>query len=326
MKKIVIIPTFCESHLIKCQIPNIIDTIDPDYIIYNEGMFPNGTEGNKQLTQEWLDKYTLNGEGKRGFDYIELTNIINDAQKEYPNVKIILNEMEYVQGMTSTDCFRKASTNFDELGINVQEGDCIFPYEGDVFHHQDSKKEIESYTEQLNPGDGFRSIWVDYMQNFWYTEKSRIKPWLDDPKHHYDDNYMSRRICFKYDKGGVKYLNMINNFMTVDYHNPVTGYGMLYPTDLITYHYAWIRPNKFRELRCDQLARHDGYWNAFMSGLDECDNYEQNEICIRPDARNITKGFVKFFNKFEHPKHIKEHILWTDISKERQEILTKGSN
>ena len=63
MKKIVIIPTFCESHLIECQIPNIIDTINPDYIIYNEGMFPNGTEGNKQLTKEWLDKYTLNGEG-----------------------------------------------------------------------------------------------------------------------------------------------------------------------------------------------------------------------------------------------------------------------
>ena len=54
--KIVIIPTFCESHLIKCQIPNIIDTIDPDYIVYNDGMFPNGTEGNKQLTKEWLDR------------------------------------------------------------------------------------------------------------------------------------------------------------------------------------------------------------------------------------------------------------------------------
>ena len=51
-KKIVIVPTFGESHLIKYQIPNIIDTIDPDYIIYNEGLFPGGTEGKKQLTKE----------------------------------------------------------------------------------------------------------------------------------------------------------------------------------------------------------------------------------------------------------------------------------
>ena len=37
-KKIVIVPVFCEAHLVKFQIPNIIDTIDPDYIIYNEAI------------------------------------------------------------------------------------------------------------------------------------------------------------------------------------------------------------------------------------------------------------------------------------------------
>jgi hypothetical protein len=321
-KKIVIIPTFCESHLIKHQIPNIIDTIDPDYIIYNEGMFPNGTEGNKQLNKEWLDKYTLNGEGKRGFDFIELKQIIEDAQKEYPNTKIILNEMEYIPGMTSTDCFRKASTNFEELGINIEEGDYIFPYEGDVFHHEDSKAEIQHYMDQLKPGEGFRSIWIDYMQNFWYVEKCRIKPWLNDTRHHHDGNYMSRRICFRYDKGGVKYLNMINNFMTVDYHNPISGYGMLYPTDLITYHYAWIRPGKFRDLRCDQLARPNGYWDRFIDALNMCDEYKHNEVCARPNKGTNTGAFVKFFSKFPHPKHIRNHELWTDVNKEIIENLT----
>jgi len=38
-KRIVIIPTFCDSHLIKFQIPNIVETISPDYIIYNEKQF-----------------------------------------------------------------------------------------------------------------------------------------------------------------------------------------------------------------------------------------------------------------------------------------------
>ena len=45
MKKIVIVPVFCEAHLVRFQISNIIDTIDPDVIIYNEGMFPAGPEG-----------------------------------------------------------------------------------------------------------------------------------------------------------------------------------------------------------------------------------------------------------------------------------------
>lgn len=319
-QKIVIIPTFCESHLIKCQIPNIIDTINPNYIVYNEGMFPNGTEGNKQISKDWLNKYTLNGEGKRGFDYIELEKIIKNAQKQYSDVKIILNKMEYIPGMTSTDCFRRATTNFQELGIDIQEGDFIFPYEGDVFHHEDSKKEIEGYMSQLKPGEGFRSVWVDYMQNFWYSEKCRIKPWLgkefDEP-----ENYMSRRICFKYDKGGTKYLNMINNFMTTDYHNPISGYGMLYPTDLITYHYAWIRPGKFRELRCDQLSRHNNYWTDFVDSLDYCDEYHYNEVCIRYHQKQYTNGWVKFFNELPHPKHIKKHELWVDLDEKTQNKL-----
>lgn len=315
-KRIVIVPTFAESHLIKYQIPNIIDTIEPDYIVINEGMFPAGTEGNKTITQEWKDKYTLNGEGKRGFDFIELKTIVEQAQETYPNTKIILNEMEYADGMTSTECYKKAATNFKESGIEVEEGDYIFPYEGDVFHHEDSKQEIQNYLSQIQPGEGFRSIWIDYMQNFWYVEKCRIKPWLNDPKHHYEGNYMSRRICFRYDKDGVNYEKMLDNFMTTDYHNPQSGYGMLYPTDLITYHYAWIRPGKFRELRCDQLQRFPGYWDTFVSQLDKCDDYQDSEICIRPNKGQNTGAFVKFFNKFPHPKHIKLHELWTELDQE----------
>ena len=110
-KKIVIVPTFAESHLIKCQIPNIIDTINPDYIVYQEGLFPNGTEGNKTYDSNWLDKYTL--DGKRGWDWLELSNIIDDAQRKYPNTKIILNNIEYKQGMSSTDCYVSACLNLE---------------------------------------------------------------------------------------------------------------------------------------------------------------------------------------------------------------------
>tara|TARA_B100001939_G_scaffold348217_1_gene374242 strand:- start:7315 stop:8298 length:984 start_codon:yes stop_codon:yes gene_type:complete len=321
-KKIVIVPTFAESHLIKCQIPNIIDTINPDYIVYQEGLFPNGTEGNKKYTTEWLDKYTT--DGKRGFDWEELQKIVYDAQNEYPNTEIILNTIDYQQGMTSTDCYVKACLNLEDLGIKFEEGDYIFPYEGDVFHHEKDKKDIDGYMNQIEPGQGFRSIWVDYMQNFWYSEKCRIKPWLGKE---YDEegNYMSRRICLRYDEGGVFYKNVLDNFMTTDYHNPVNGYGMLYPTDLITYHYAWIRPGKFRELRCDQLQRQDGYWERFVQGLDLADELQYDEILIRPGVKQWTNGWIKYFDKLEHPKHVKNHELWFEVEDDvKEKIVADG--
>tara|TARA_B100000902_G_scaffold397402_1_gene461079 strand:+ start:2082 stop:3065 length:984 start_codon:yes stop_codon:yes gene_type:complete len=321
-KKIVIVPTFAESHLIKCQIPNIIDTINPDYIVYQEGLFPNGTEGNKQYTTEWLDKYTT--DGKRGFDWEELRKIVYDAQNEYPNTEIILNPIDYQQGMTSTDCYVKACLNLEDLGIKFEEGDYIFPYEGDVFHHEKDKKEIDGYINQIEPGQGFRSIWVDYMQNFWYSEKCRIKPWLGE-KYDEEDNYMSRRICLRYDEGGVFYKNVLDNFMTTDYHNPLSGYGMLYPTDLITYHYAWIRPGKFRELRCDQLQRQNGYWERFVQGLDLADKLQYDEILIRPNVKQWTNGWIKYFDELEHPKHVKNHELWFEIEDDiKKKIVTSG--
>jgi len=293
---------FCESHLVKYQIPNIIDTINPDIIIYNEGLFPNATEGQKNLTQDWLDKYTLNGEGERGFDFLELKNIVDDANKKYKDVDIILNEMEYTQGMTSTDCFVKATTNFEEFGIILKEGDCIFPLEGDVFHHEDSKNEINGYIEQLSPNTGFRSVWIDYHQNQYYCEKQHI-PTLDKIK---NNNYMSRRICIKYGTFDY-YLNIMKNFMSNDYHDPEKGYGMLHPTDLITYHYSWWRPGKFRDLRCDQLMRQVGYWDVVKHCLDRADELIYDEILIRPNNRHSTSGWIKYWDKYEHPKHVKEH-------------------
>ena len=98
-KRIVIMPVFCDTHLIKFQIDNIIETINPDYIIYNEGLFPTGPEGTTNITDNFISEYTL--DGKRGFDYPELQEIVHNATKKYPHINFILNEMEYDQSITS---------------------------------------------------------------------------------------------------------------------------------------------------------------------------------------------------------------------------------
>tara|TARA_B100000287_G_scaffold165740_2_gene156303 strand:- start:1356 stop:2282 length:927 start_codon:yes stop_codon:yes gene_type:complete len=303
MKKIVIIPIFCESHLVKYQIPNIIDTINPDVIIYNEGMFPSGTEGTKEINKEWIKKYTLNGEGKRGFDYNELEEIIKNAQSIYPDVKIILNKMDYSDcvdkgkyDFVGTKCYVKANSNFEELGVEVNEGDYIFPLEGDTFHHQDSKEEIENYLQQLKPNSGIKSIVVDFVQNQYYTEHINWQPPVLDSS---NPVVKCRRMCVRYGTYDF-YHSVLSDFMA-------QKYNMLYPTDLVTFHYAWWRPNKFLQLRCDQLDRSDDYWDAYLNGMEKASEAKDDLVVVRPWLAddNPRKYLIKI--DIEHPKHIMNH-------------------
>ena len=311
-KKIVVVPIFCESHMVKCQIPNIIDTINPDYIIYREGVFPKGPENNTDIDFKWLDKYTL--DGRRGFDFLEMKKIIDDAQKRYPNTKIILDEIDYESNLSAPECYMYACSELEELGIKLEEGDFIFPFEGDVFHHENSQDDIKNYLEQLEPDTGFRSFWIDYVFNFWYVTKYRIKPFLRDKKHHYEQNYQSRRICVRF--GTMKfYKEVLLNFMTREYK-------MLYPTDLITYHYLNIRPNKFAELRSEQLVRDFNYWKGQENARIEANQYLKSEINVYPHLDpEFTGNWIKFFDIKDHPKHIRNHDLWTNISSEVSDKL-----
>jgi len=289
MKKIVIMPTFCESHLIKYQIPNIIDTINPDYIIYNEGLFPKSTEGNKEITQEWLDKYTI--DGHRGFDFNELEHIVYEAQLKYSNVKIILNKMEYTGLIDSTDCYIAATTNFSDFGIDIQPGDFIFPYEPDVFHHENSKNEIENYMSQLKEDTGFRSNWIDFVENQYYVERTSLN----------NMTCRSRRICIKFGTWEF-YISVLRKFMH-EY-----DYNMLYPTDLITYHYCWWRPGKFKELRFDQLKRDSMYWQYYRQQLEKVHEAKYSNIKIRYNKHDQdSSAYIACTCDFDHPSHIKSH-------------------
>ena len=327
MKKIVIVPIFCETHLVKYQIPNIIDTINPDVIIYNEGMFPVGPESCTRVSSDFLEKYTLDGEGKRGFDYPELKKVVQDAQEKYKNVKIILNEMNYTDNQftqlgqpgSATNNYVLACTNFEQLGVEVKEGDYIFPYEGDVFHHEDSAKEIEGYMKQLEPNQGFRSTWIDFCGNQYYGEKSSLKPFLLEVPG-WAEQGRSRKICIRF--GDMEtYKEILQQFEK-------NNYPMLFPTDLVTYHYAWWRPDKYADLRCAQLNREfePGYWDAFIKGLNKTSERKYLDIDVRPltHEEHLTYRYLSFYD-IEHPKHIKEHICYEEeLSVEEKNMIKEN--
>ena len=55
-------------------------------------------------------------------------------------------------------------------------------------------------------------------------------------------------------------------------------YPMLYPTDLITYHYVWWRPEKYKKMRFAQLNRGDNFWETFNTRKDTM--YKFRYACI----------------------------------------------
>lgn len=290
-KKIVIVPVFCESHLIKHQIDNIFNTIDPDILIYNEGMFPHGPESSTDMSG-FKEKYTLKGEGKRGFDYPELQEIIFEAQKKYSGKKIILNEMDYDQTeISATQHYVKACSNFKDLNIDIEVGDYIFPFEGDVFHLESNKELIKNYMDQLTPDTGFKSIWIDFVQNQYYAEACTLKPFT------MQKDGRSRKICVRYGTYD-HYKFVLSNFESQKYPN-------LYPTDLITYHYCWFRKDKYLQLRFDQLNRPSYYWKYFKNGLDYIDQFKFSKICMRPDKTGTYRDVMAL--NIEHPEAIKKH-------------------
>lgn len=306
-KKIVIVPVFCESHLIKLQIDNIFATVDPDILVYNEGMFPHGPESCTNM-DGFKEKYTLNGEGKRGFDYPELEEIVFQAQKKYSDKKIILNKMNYDQSIKSaSDHYVHACTNFKELGIELNQGDYIFPYEGDVFHNEKSKDQIQNYLSQLTPNQGFKSIWIDFVRNQYYAELNTLKPFFKNQEGRH------RKICIRY--GDMDYLkSVLRNFESQKYTS-------LYPTDLITFHYSWFRKGKYLDLRFDQLNRPDYYWKCFTKGIEYIDELKYSKVCIKPD-KNTTHRYAHIIS-IEHPEAIKSHENYIKDVVNVDDILSK---
>lgn len=290
-KKIMMIPVFCESHLIKYQIDNLMETINPDIIVYNEGMFPHGPESNTDM-RGFLEKYTLQGKGLRGFDFPELQEIIFESQKKYKDKKIILNKMSYdFDQQSATQHYIKACTNFKELNIEVNQGDVLFPFEGDVFHHESEKENIQSIINNLEPDTGFKSTWIDFITNQYYADMCTLKPFFKNQKGRY------RKIGVKFGTMDF-YKNVLQNFES-------QKYNFLKDVDLITYHYAWFRPNKYLNLRFDQLNRHPDYWRHFNIALSKTSECIYSQILARPSLT----GTYKYFSAIDisHPKAIKDH-------------------
>lgn len=293
-KKIVICPSFASAHFIKCHIPNLLEVIEPDSIIYKEGLFPRGPENKGHVDiNEFREKYCDENFMSAGFDFNELRLLLS----QYPNLK--LHKIDYPADATADQCFLQCMSSFGIDGdsfspIQPEVGDIIFPLEPDAFHHENDKDKIQEAISKLKPGEGLQTKWVDFLETQYYTEAINI----EQPKW--------RRFCYCFDNM-ENYLSAINGFMSQSYPK------LKKTTEFITYHYPWFVYDKYKSLRYELIHRSDPqYWKDFETGLREIRRESEDNvlldgslIVIRPSRRDAGR-YAKFID-IDHPAAIKEH-------------------
>ena len=287
-KKIVIIPCFAEAHFTALQIDNLVNTINPDVIIYNEGLFPTGPEGKGGIDQSFKDEFCYN-DTNLAWDTIELQTIIQAAQQKYPDTRILWNHMTY-DGLTNpNDCYISAVSNFNDFGIEINQGDLIFPLEGDVFFHKNDIQLLNEYISKLTNDSGLQAPYLDFMENQYYVEGGSMHPEL----------IHKRRIVIKFGTWQY-YKSVVHNFTSQKYPNLI-----IFPHYI--FHYAWWRPGKYKELRFRQLVRPNHYSTAFRIALDKASENEEHRILIRPDRDMYDPYRYIIKIDIEHPMEITKH-------------------
>lgn len=257
MKKIVIEPCFNEAHFMPYHIDNICEYLQPDVYVISEGAFPLGPEGT--VSSDELSEFTLNGYGKRSFDFLELNDIVEIYAKKYERTLFILEPMDY--GACSTqEAYFKAYNNFLSRCVMHPE-DIIFSIECDIFLNQDQASKILALCTTLQPGEGFGSTYKRFFESPFIEMSQPTK----------------RKVAFKYGDGSY-YKNTIDK----NFDDTYLSYLPIY--DLKLHHYEWIRPGKYFDLRLAQLKRNQELYKQ----LQEARNF------IQATPRSSTKDLSQF--------------------------------
>lgn len=305
-RRIVIVPSFASSHFLKCAIPNWIETLNPDVILINESIFPEGPENKGHIDEEFRKKWTYSGNSDVGFDSLESIKIAGYVEKELIQKmgiiwkpKIIFNPIKY----TSSDvnqCFIQAMTEFVLDVFQPEIGDLIFPLEPDALLFEGDIEVINQEIMKLKPGEGISVKWMDFLETQYYTEAIN----LQNPKF--------RRFCYCFDSM-ENYQAAIDGFTSQNYPKLKTA------ESFFIRHYCWMTPPKWKELRFDLIYRSDpNYWKSFNEGLNWIRlksevfkkrsnlKYEKPDDIIMRPSRTDAGRFATFID-IEHPKAIMNH-------------------
>jgi len=288
-RKIVIEPYFNEGHLIKHHIENLCDYLKPDIYVISEGMFSFGPEGlhkDIKIKNSIITKYTLDGQGKRSFDFPKLKQVVADCQKKYPHIEFHILEMDYGK-LDTQRCFEQAYNGFKKV-TEPRPDDIIFPSECDVFVTKAQGEIVLKLAKMLQPNKAFC---CSYRLFF---ESPRVY-WKGDKRD-------SRRIAYRYGTG----------FLWGNYDG-VPGTDCMYWEDPVYYlglfHYKWVRPGKYWEFRKNQILRHKAHHIRIEKAKIMIQNNRHNLDVVKHELKHVFRGRFRLnsLTAEDHPKHFRNH-------------------
>jgi len=286
-KKIVIEPYFNEAHLARHHIGNLCEYLKPDVYVIAEGLFPAGPEVNKGTVPDHvIQQYTLNGEGKRSFDFEELQKIVADYRKQYPHIEFYIVENDYT-GLDVTECFGKAYTSFEQV-IKPEVDDIIFPSECDVFITEEQGKKILKLCETLEPNQAFCCTYLLFFES---------------PRIHWAAAMSdARRIAYRYGSG-----RLWGNYDGVPGTPSMYGLDPVHPLNL--FHYKWIRPNRYWDFRKEQIVRNEEWERQIEKVRSIIKEHRHDVTNINNKLAPILQGrfYLSSLTAEDHPKHFREH-------------------
>jgi hypothetical protein len=296
MKKIIIAPVFNEGCFIDQWIPNVCDIVEPNMVILNEGMFPQGPENSSKFTKEYLKKYTSDGK-RRSFDLHKIHKALEKYHKVYTNTHFVLNTMMYPEGLLTRDAYYAAYT----LGVppDLDENDIVLPMELDAFLHQDDKETLHKAFEVHSSA----MVGVAMLKRYWMSPFVRM---VGDK---------IRKLFVKWGNGTTLKQVAMRNFDD-SYHQM----SILYPVRL--YHYEWVRTGKYLQFRKDTFTP-IRTWSEEQVSWDE---FAENHVIKEGIYPVPNRGVHMTLNESceDHPEHFKQNPLYKKFSKYQNVLQNVG--
>ena len=297
-KRIVVEPCFADAHFLRGHIQNVCEYLKPDLFVIAEGMFPAGPENNTANLENFKQKYTLNGDGKRSFDFREMTDIVTECIQRYPDVQIHWILMDYGDKNTK-ECYIDAYHSFLQVidPVDISPETLIFPLETDLFFTEAQAVAVLIDAEALKPGEGFGSVFHEFYES---------------PRVYFNNNERVRKLVFKYGEGTLYHNVIAGNFE--DKHSPKSSgfspdcYIPIRPFQL--FHYQWVRPKTYSDFRISaQLNRSPKVIKQYIHAREVI--RAQKSTLTQQDLNLVSdKGFVLTLNNLrlkDHPKHMWRH-------------------
>jgi len=198
--------------------------------------------------------------------------------------------MDYQEGIETAQAYFEAYTSF-KMVVDPKPDDVIFPLESDLFFTAVQALQILHEVESIKVDQGFGSTFRLFFES----------PKVSIPG--YGGQGRQRKVALRYGSGQLMDMIAHGNFKeTYQPHLQWFDWGL--------FHYEWIRPNEYWDLRMSQLSRRPITYGALKQARYIIEKNVPNLKQALESLQGWDGSFTLTTNDMkleDHPFHIREH-------------------